>query len=220
MIKISTHWFFDPNPLSKQPYARPRPGSFILGTLPGLIIPISTVLDFPGNIRIYTVMFNCFIYVSDALLSLKLPDYSAASSALIYGAADSLKISIYIGVILNYYFNKSERFLHVVMYILALAVGIRMALVLLKSRIQDKVLTKNLKLMTSKDDILLAISTLIRLSFNFTSMFDNSSFVRLQGYLSLQRNLFIEDELGQEIWLYLTTFGNYDQIGALKSRMK
>mgnify|MGYP001015550897 CR=1 len=216
MIKISTHLFFDPNPLSKQPYARPRPGSFILGTLPGLIIPISTVLDFPGNIRIYTVMVNCFIYVSDALLSLKLPDYTAPSSALIFGAADSLKISIYIGVILNYYFNKSESFLHVVLYILALAVGIRAAIILLKSRIQEKILTKNLKLMTNKDDILLTISTLVRLSFNFTSLFDNTSFVRLQGYLSLQRNLFVDDEVGQEIWLYLTTFGNYDQIGALR----
>lgn len=135
MIKVSTHIFFDPNPLSKQPYARPKGGSFILGTLPGLIIPISTVLDFPGNIRHYTVMVLCSIYILDTLLSIKLPDFTVSSSSVIFGVADSLRISIYIGVILNYYFNQSESFLHVALYIVALAVGIRMVLVLFKSRL-------------------------------------------------------------------------------------
>lgn len=219
MIKVSTHMFLDPNPLSKEPYARPKSSSFILGTLPGLIIPISTVLDYPGNIRIYTVMVLCSIYICDAILSLKLPDFSNRSSALIFGVADSLKISIYIGVILNYYFNKSDSFLHVVLYILALKIGIRSSITLFKSRIQEKILTKNFRLIANKDDILMVIFTLLKLSFDFTNQFDNSSFVRLQGYLSLQRQLFIDDPTGQEIWLYLTTFGNYDQIKALKVQL-
>lgn len=135
LIKVSGHMFFDPNPLSREPYARLRGGSFILGTLPGLLIPISTVLDAPGNIRIYTVMVLCAIYVSDALLNINLPDLSNRTSANIFGAADSLKISIYVGVILNYYFNKSDSFLHVVLYIVALAIGINFSLALFKSRL-------------------------------------------------------------------------------------
>lgn len=43
--------------------------------------------------------------------------------------------------------------------------------------------------------------------------------MRLQGYLSLQRNLFIDDETGKEIWLYLTTFGNYEQMGTLRTKI-
>ena len=179
LIKISTHMFFDPNPLSKEPYARPRGGSFILGTVPGLIIPISTVLDFPGKVRIYTVMILCFIYISDALLSIKLPDFTVRSSALFFGIGDSLKISIYIGVILNYYFNKTESFLHVILYIAALAVGIYATQNLFRSRLQERVLTKNLRLVANKDDILLAIFTIIKLSFQFTNQFNNTSFVRL-----------------------------------------
>lgn len=73
--------------------------------------------------------------------------------------------------------------------------------------------------MENKDEILLALATILKLSLDFTNQSNNSSFVRLQGFLSLQRQLFTSDPAGEDIWIYFAAFGQQKQIDELKANL-
>jgi PAS domain-containing protein len=150
-MMVSGHIFFDPNPVSTEPYAMPRCNSDILNKLSSIIIAVAGILDYSGQIRIYLVIVLCFFFTTQIVSSLKSPQYTKSSSRVFFGIADSLRLSIYLGVILNYYLNKSKSTIHIVVYVLAFAAGIHLMVTLVKAKIVDKTLTKSLKLMTDKD---------------------------------------------------------------------
>lgn len=90
-----------------------------------------------------------------------------------------------------------------------------------KYRIREEILSKNITQITDKNEVLLMISVLLQLIDNFTNLKNNNAFVKLQGFLTLNQNLFIGDtEGGEEIWIYLVTYGRSEYIPYLKDKIK
>lgn len=48
----------------------------------------------------------------------------------------------------------------------------------------------------------------------------NSSYIKLQGYLSLNQNLFIGDPEGEDIWVYLMTYGKTEYVTQLRENIE
>lgn len=108
LLIVSSHIFFDPNPVSDEPYAVPRCKFEVLNKLTLIIVPVAAILDSEGKIRIYLVMVLCCFFIIQSITNIKSPDYTKNSSRVFFGIADSVRISIYLGVVLNYYFNNTD----------------------------------------------------------------------------------------------------------------
>lgn len=64
ILRTSELSFFDPNPKSKQAYARMSQGYWFLSLLPNLVVPVFSILDYSAKIRVWVLIFAaCFMLV-------------------------------------------------------------------------------------------------------------------------------------------------------------
>ena len=109
IMKTSTMSFFDPNPLSKQPYARMMSDSYILRAIPSVLTPIFSVLDYYGEARIYTLVALASVFLVELLVNLRHPTHYSKATTILFDLSSSLKLGVYITVILNYVSKKPRK---------------------------------------------------------------------------------------------------------------
>lgn len=105
IMKTGTMSFFDPNPLSKQPYARMVSDSYILRAIPSMLAPVFSVLDYYGQIKIYTLIFFAIIFYLEIMINVKHPDHYKNSTSKLNNFTSCLKLGVFVSVILNYVKN-------------------------------------------------------------------------------------------------------------------
>lgn len=184
ILKTATMSFFDPNPLSNQPYAKMVSDSYILRSIPSIFIPILSVLDYHGKIRIYTLMFFAVVLLIEILINMNHPPHYSSSTSFLFELFSCLKLGVYCSVILNYYIDGGKH-TYTLIYSFIFTASINITLHLWKKYLKDNILSKNIISLKSKNDVLMMISVLLKLVGNFTNFKDNSAFIQVQGFLSL-----------------------------------
>lgn len=77
----------------------------------------------------------------------------------------------------------------------------------------------NIPLIDDKDDVLNLIFLLLKLSKGFSDTKKYSDYIKIQGFLALNQNLFFSDEKGEEIWLKLVTYSQTEYLPLLKAKL-
>lgn len=143
IMRTATMTFFDPNPLSRQPYARMVNDSYILRTIPSIFIPIFSVIDFYGQIRIYTLVIFACVLLLEILLSLSHPPHYFRGIGNLIEFTSSMKLGIYFSLILNYYVDNGEHS-YTLIYSIFWTISLNLSIHQYKKRLQDQILSSNM----------------------------------------------------------------------------